>query len=108
MFRSETALWKMKQSRNFQAVGDSTRAYFQASVLREKKCIRTSDGACGFKRFKLFILGVSKKWDTYGYIDKRPIKQESDDQVVFIYVYIGKLRFLEANSAVTNPEACGR
>ena len=97
----------MKQSRNFQAVGGSTRAYFQASVLREKKCIRTSVGACGFKRFKLFILGVSKKWDTYGYIDdKRPIKQESDDQVV--YVYIGKLRFLEANSAVTNPEACGR
>ena len=33
---------------------------FQASVLREKKCIRTSDGACGFKRFKLFIVGVSK------------------------------------------------
>ena len=96
----------MKQSRNFQAVGGSTRAYFQASVLREKKCIRTSVGACGFKRFKLFILGVSKKWDTYGYIEKRPIKQESDDQVV--YVYISKLRFLEANSAVTNPEACGR
>ena len=92
----------MKQSRNFQAVGDSTRAYFQASVLREKKCIRTSDGACGFKR----ILGMSKKWDTYGYIDKWPIKRESDDQVV--YVYIGKPRFLEANSAVTNPEACGR
>ena len=98
----------MKQSRNFQAVGGSTRAYFQASVLREKKCIRTSDGACGFKRFKLFILGVSKKWDTYGYIDldKRPIKQESGDQVV--YVYMGKPGFLEANSAVTNPEACGR
>ena len=33
---------------------------FQASVLREKTCIRTSDGACGFKWFKLFILGVSK------------------------------------------------
>ena len=30
---------------------------FQASVLREKTCIRTSDGACGFKWFKL---GVSK------------------------------------------------
>ena len=75
-------------------------------MLREKKCIRTSDGACRFKRFKLFILGVSKKWDTYGLIDKRPIKQESGDQVV--YVYMGKRRFLEANSAVTNPEACGR
>ena len=97
----------MKQSRNFQAVGDSTRAYFQASVLREKKCIRTSDGACGFKGFKLFILGVSKKWDTYGYIDKRPIKQESDDQVVYICLH-RETSFLEANSAVTNPEACGR
>ena len=50
----------------------------KASVLREKTCIRTSDGLVASNGSNSSFWACPK----LGYVDERHIKQESDDQAI--------------------------